>query len=961
MYLCIGTLLKLIDIFSNGAYTKLEICQELFSFADSDYDKRDASELINCNRNIKKHERNHILSFNLQNDRQYNRLHELLESIANFILRDVIPIDNVGPFIQSLLTIMQSDDRLVNDFGMNPEYTKENVFSNFKEFDATEFLTNILYYCYVLKDNRLGKDTVINCLQKSFIEEQSFAANNIIIKNINGSNRYTYRKNCSDNELPRNLTPNDTVIDCSSRNILYRDDEFNSIISSIKSNEAKNIYLYGMGGCGKTSIARMVYSHLKSNYDCYGWINYSENLKQSMIDSIVLDDYSDETMTECDSKKKWQMLQRKLTDSKQSKLFIIDNVDYIEQIQDPKTDKDLISLSTWDNTTIIITSRIEELTGYTTNRIRINNLGDENNDEKCIDLFYHYNEKIASKRSSNHDVVAKLCALAGYNTMVIELLAKGSYYYGEDLDEFYQELLKNNFSCANDTNVSTDHDFTKIRTAETDSYYDIGNETVATQIYKLFNMKTRSELEQLILWDFHCLKENEKVTRKELKDWMGYEPKGLDRLRDEGWIKFQDGLFFIHPLVSQAISCSHETSKTYWDIKKVMIDDGKCSNEFISAITKNTFFNDSDSFELSLRKLLFVDCLTYHGDYLSPNTWINIADFARRRGNVNLGIYYYKKSHNHYSSLVSINANIDMKQYWKCTYFYGYMLSYTKSGYVEAEILLKKSLEIAEHIIQEKGYTDDNILILATSLDHLGYILSNSLNNDIIRITLADIYLNEAVKLRQMLCSAYPEHYRLMHDYAWSLDNLGAFYTKIDVRNINFDINQESNGITHLTKEEIVRNKSKTEALLKKALKIRMDLSKARGTEDSTEVAWTYFNLAELIYNNLMDEPTNSNNDINKFLNIALRQTQIQNAEMYINKALDIYHRLDKRYPGQHMSSEARTTALYGKLLMLCTDRHAEARTHLDKAILLYKTLDNENSGIYREEVHVLRMIYHHS
>lgn len=183
---------------------------------------------------------------------------------------------------------------------------------------------------------------------------------------------------------------------------------------------------------------------------------------------------------------------------------------------------------------------------------------------------------------------------------------------------------------------------------------------------------------------------------------------------------------------------TYETSKTYWDIKKVMIDDGKCSNEFISAITKNTFFNDSDSFELSLRKLLFVDCLTYHGDYLSPNTWINIADFARRRGNVNLGIYYYKKSHNHYSSLVSINANIDMKQYWKCTYFYGYMLSYTKSGYVEAEILLKKSLEIAEHIIQEKGDTDDNILILATSLDHLGYILSNSLNNDIIRITLAD-------------------------------------------------------------------------------------------------------------------------------------------------------------------------------------------------------------------------------
>lgn len=69
MYLCIGTLLKLIDLYSNGVYTKLAICQELFSFTENDYNKSDASELINCNMNIKKHERTYIMSFNLQNDR----------------------------------------------------------------------------------------------------------------------------------------------------------------------------------------------------------------------------------------------------------------------------------------------------------------------------------------------------------------------------------------------------------------------------------------------------------------------------------------------------------------------------------------------------------------------------------------------------------------------------------------------------------------------------------------------------------------------------------------------------------------------------------------------------------------------------------------------------------------------------------------------------------------------------
>ena len=39
------------------------------------------------------------------------------------------------------------------------------------------------------------------------------------------------------------------------------------------------------------------------------------------------------------------------------------------------------------------------------------------------------------------------------------------------------------------------------------------------------------------------------------------------------------------------------------------------------------------------------------------------------------------------------------------------------------------------------------MLVLATSLDHLGYVLSNSLNNDIERITLADTYLTQAVQI----------------------------------------------------------------------------------------------------------------------------------------------------------------------------------------------------------------------
>lgn len=975
MYLCIGVLLTLITKFRRGCsynapksrndkkISNETICKKLFKncLDESDmYSAQKISPIINCkpNSRLKKGIVDYYNDYCIDDETDASILRSDFMEISNDILDNVIKFDYIKAFIESIIIVIENDDDISADtiVGMDRKYTRNNILNNWNKIDAREFLANVIYFCYLRPNNEKGASTLQVFDDNEFINARINSLNYISFKkNKNGKQLLTYNKegNNTSIELPSELT--DTiVIRGSAEKILFREKEFSAIIDSIQNKHVSNLFLHGMGGCGKTSLARMVYCYLKDQYDCCGWINYSGDIKQSMISGISIN-YNDDTMIENDATKKWETLKNVLRNNTQSKLLVIDNVDNIDSIeQHPMQDKELIKMASWRNMTIIITSRLSELSGYDMS-FEIENLGNASNNKNCIELFYHYNPNASNYRTTNEEIVGNLCSLAGYNTMVIELLAKGSFYYSHKLDKYYQKLLINNFSCANDTYVETDHDFTILRTDDSnDDYYDIGNETVASQLFKLFNLKTRKPMQQLILWDFHCLRENEKVSIEELNNWMGFSLKDIYTLIREGWITQQDDYFFIHPLINQAISCSSETNSTYWNIKKSMIADGRCSKEFISTITENTFFSESDSFELSLRKLLFVDCLTYNGDYLSPNDWINIADFARRRGNVKLGIYYYKKSHEYYSTLHSTSADIDMRRYWKCTYFYGYMLSYTKSGYAEAENLLKESLEIAGQIIQEKGHTDDNRLILATSLDHLGYILSNSLNNDLLRITLAATYLNEAVKLRKILSSAHPEDYRLMHDYAWSLDNLGAFYTQIDVRNIYIDTKQETNGITLLTKEEITQSKKHAEIILKKALEIRITLSKAKSDEDSTEVAWTYFNLAELIYNNLAEYHTN-----NISLDISARQSKIRDAETYIAKALKIYHRLDKRYPGQHMSSEARTTALYGKLLMLCTDRKDEAKTHFDKAILLYKTLDNENPGIYRQEIHVLRLLYH--
>lgn len=970
MYLCIGVLLNLMSKFKKGRtydvsmnsqerlISNEKICEYLFKTClepTEMYINPKISPIITCkpNSSLKKKIIAHFNDFNIYNEGASLRLHKELAGISNKILTNILNPKYIKAFIESLIIVIENDNSLSANtiIGMNPEYTRTNILT-WKAFDVNEFLINILYFTYLRSDNERGFDTLL-AIDETFIQERIKSLNYISFTDDNGTQRLTFRfwntiSNHTTDALPHELT-NTMVIRSTAQNILFRETEYNSIIEDLKSKHIPNLLLHGMGGCGKTSLARMVYCHLKDQYDCCGWINYSGDIKQSMIAAVNLDDYSDETMIENDIQKKWLLIKRKLINSTQSKLLVIDNVDNIDGIQSPKQDKELLAMSSWSNMTIIITSRLPELPGYS-NSYLIENLGNSENFENCIELFYHYNPEAAKNRSLNDETVAKLCALAGYNTMVIELLSKGSIYRFHNLEKFYKELVRNNFSCANDTPVETDHDYTLIKTNKyNENYYDIGNETVASQIYKLFNLKTRSPLQQLVLWDFHCLRENEKVSLEELKHWMGFELRDIIPLVKEGWIKQLDNYFFIHPLVYQSVSCSPETSDTYWKMKKAMLEERTYSNELLSSVSENTFFSKADSFELSLRKLIFVDCLTYHGDYLTPSEWINIADFARKQGNVQMGIYYYKKSYEYYSSCQSTSyKEIDFVQYWKCTYFYGYMLSYTRAGFEEAEKLLEYALELAEIIIRDKGSSHDNTVILATSLDHLGYVLSNSLNNDIERISKADYYLGHAVKIRKSLYSKTPKDLRLMHDCAWSLDNLGAFYTNIDISSVTFSKNPDANDIKYLTKEEIVMRKNEIEELLTKALELRMLLAKDKLDDASTEVAWTYFNLASFLYNTFSKQNGNCPN-------LVAKQAKLKDAEEYLLKALDIYHRLEERFPGQHLSSEARTTALYGRLLRVYPERQDEAEEHFDKALNLYTILDNDYPGRYAWEMGELK------
>lgn len=94
--------------------------------------------------------------------------------------------------------------------------------------------------------------------------------------------------------------------------------------------------------------------------------------------------------------------------------------------------------------------------------------------------------------------------------------------------------------------------------------------------------------------------------------------------------------------------------------------------------------------------------------------------------------------------------------------------------------------------------------------------------------------------------------------------------------------------------EFLKKNLQDAETLLQESLQIRKMVASKNGNHNSTEVAWTDVSMTKLLmnYSDKLDE-----------------------AEQYILDALNIYNELDKLYPAQHASSQAKAYKIYSELL----------------------------------------------
>ena len=307
-----------------------DICQKLFEPllppGDKLYDKTHTSYLKNCTENIKQEITVRIGSYDTFDKDAYDALHKVLSKISKSIFEDILASNYKKAFIEAILRIIKEDVSISEDtiVGMNQEYMKANLCEG-SYYDVNELLVNIIYYTFTLKDNKRGRST-LSALNNEFIQECIHSTNYFSFDNEGNCFFNTSRHTTTFDSIvfPKELT-NSLVINSSFENVLYREQELKYLMNLIHNEKRPNLFLYGMGGTGKTSLARLLYFQLKNEYDCHGWINYSGDIKHSMISSLAFDIYDNDATLENDMEKKWQILYQRISNNKQSKLFVIFN------------------------------------------------------------------------------------------------------------------------------------------------------------------------------------------------------------------------------------------------------------------------------------------------------------------------------------------------------------------------------------------------------------------------------------------------------------------------------------------------------------------------------------------------------------------------------------------------------------------------------------------------------------
>ncbi|MCL2398528.1 MAG: DUF2225 domain-containing protein [Defluviitaleaceae bacterium] len=326
--------------------------------------------------------------------------------------------------------------------------------------------------------------------------------------------------------FPRYLTPGAPAL---GKEFIHREDIIKELHKAIKQNR-KLALINGLGGIGKTTVAKALYHKVKDEFKHIAWVEFQHNIEVSLLTSFrIYEDVEDNAI-------RYRNIKNFLLDATQDTIIFIDNVsnddglDFIKRLQ----------------ANVILTSRLDDIGSFEIFPIDILS------EKQCINIFYKYYKYDEARKQKEY--VREIVNLVRCHTLSIELLARAANTPNYPLEKYVADLKAKGIVYP-ELEVETDHT-------------DV-SQTIAEHLKGLFELVLVSEKQKWILLNFALMPSIE--IPAEVKHWLACDVNDINRLTKLGWLSASATGYEMHPIVKEAVLLQYKDEGIqYEDVETIV-------------------------------------------------------------------------------------------------------------------------------------------------------------------------------------------------------------------------------------------------------------------------------------------------------------------------------------------------------------------------------------------------------
>lgn len=292
----------------------------------------------------------------------------------------------------------------------------------------------------------------------------------------------------------------------------YRDVDIDMLLKEIE--QYNNILIYGLGGIGKSTVAKALYHHIKNDYEYVGWINYKGDLKQDIMSHfLIFEDIQDVNIRE-------KTIENFIIQAEEKMVLFIDNAD-------KKINEDSFLRVLDGSVKLILTSRVKSINNFKSYNLQ------PINEDNGVDLFKTYYQRDVDDTEDN---IRGLVRSINSHTLLIELVAKAALWAEEPLKEFIEHVKLSGFGYTED---------------ELKSEHYSQEATITEHLRRLFELQSLTKEQKRILKNFVIMPHIN--LPYDFRSWISADKKELMDLINLGWVFKDDTGYSMHPVVKESI------------------------------------------------------------------------------------------------------------------------------------------------------------------------------------------------------------------------------------------------------------------------------------------------------------------------------------------------------------------------------------------------------------------------